>query len=65
MYTPRHLRRGNKAGQGKDKEKQKAFRRAALKSKLFIYQSASSLEGNHEYLKWCKSCDDRQNRKVA
>lgn len=56
MYTPRHLRRGQNS-QGKDKEKQKAFRRAALWSKEFIGQSSEKLEGNPMYARWCASAD--------
>lgn len=56
-FTPRHLRKryNNKSGAG-DKDKQRAFRRAALWSKKFIHLSANALAKPSiasEYAKWC------------
>lgn len=58
-YTPRHLRkRYKRLGAVKDKDKQRAFKRAAAYSKLFMNQSASQLEGNLPYLKYCAKVGD-------
>jgi hypothetical protein len=67
MYTPRHMRRGktNKSGPGKA-EKSKAFRGAALHSKMFIYQKASALQNsklNSAYLEWCAKAERGNLRK--
>ncbi len=45
-FTPRHMRKGAKnSGGPKEKEKQRAFKRAKNYSDRFIHQSASMLEG--------------------
>jgi hypothetical protein len=56
-FTPRHLRKryNNKSGAG-DKDKQRAFKRAAAWSKRFINQPASYLEKPSvapHYAVWC------------
>ena len=58
-FTPSHMRRGRKAGGEKGSEKKKAFQRVALRSKMFIHQSADALMGrrNDAYNKWCRWAD--------
>jgi len=63
MFTPRHMRKGRQPASGKDKEKQKAFRRAALVSKLFIHQNAKQLAGDPAYLRYCAACDSGSLRR--
>jgi hypothetical protein len=60
VFTPRNLRKGSRNSGGKDKEKQKTFRRCKLISNRFIHQKASQLQKQplrEEYLVYCGLCD--------
>lgn len=57
-YTPRHLRKGGDRRNGSvGPEKKMQFRKVKAESDKFIHRSASSLEGDNDYLVWCSKAD--------
>lgn len=67
-YTPRNMRKKYRNTSGKDQQKQKVFRAAALWSKQFIHQSADALQSSslrEPYKKWCESADKGTLRRTT